>query len=320
MQDLREGATQLVAVVREFNVPIGYIDIMGFSAEGEIAVIECKLANNPEIKRKAIGQVLEYGAALWGMSYEEFDQKIQDRASKPLAELVQDEVDDPEWDEELFRSTIEENLKAGNFILVIVVDEINEAMTRIIRFINACGNPQFSFAALEMRRFQSDDIEILLPKVGGDYRPSAIRQPSSRRSWDKESIFEDAKEKLNSIAYQMLADLHEFCESHSHIGVGYGSGIENGSFSFYHVKHEIRASIFSVFTNGILQINFHYMTKIFSDEEIKEFKRVLAKISAFYDVVQSDKLLYSIRLGKEIGNIEDLNKFKENVLSLEERL
>jgi len=122
-RDMREGVSQLVAVVREYNVPIGFIDILGFTADGEIAVIECKLANNPDMKRKVIGQVLEYGAALWGMSYEDFDQKIQERTGKPLAELVQNEVEDPEWDEELFRSNIESNLEEGNFILVIVVDE-----------------------------------------------------------------------------------------------------------------------------------------------------------------------------------------------------
>jgi len=73
-QDMREGVGQLVTVVREVNIDIGFIDFLGFGAEGEIAVIECKLANNPEIKRKVIGRVLEYGAALWGMGYEEFDK------------------------------------------------------------------------------------------------------------------------------------------------------------------------------------------------------------------------------------------------------
>ena len=129
-----------------------------------------------------------------------------------MAELVQGEVEDPEWDEELFRSNFVENLKTGNYILVVVVDEINDAMTRIIRFLNACGSPNFSFAALEMRRFQSGNIEILLPKVDGDYRHPSQRASTIRRIWDKDSVLKDAREKLNPEAYTMLADLLTFTE------------------------------------------------------------------------------------------------------------
>ena len=318
-QDLREGSGQLEAVVREFGVDIGSIDILGFSAEGEIAVIECKLANNPEIKRKVIGQVLEYGAALWRMSYEEFDTKIQKKVGKPLADLVQDAVDNPEWDEELFRSNIEANLKEGNFILVIVVDEINDALTRIIRFLNACGSPNFSFAALEMRRFLSGDVEILLPKVDGDVRQASQRTSTSRRVWDKESLLQDAKEKLNPVAYDMLLELLAFSESHSD-EVRYGSGIENGSFTFVCEKGDTKASIFSVFSNSVLQTNFHYMAKVLSDEMVAKFKTKLAEIDSFSDVLASDKRLYAKKLGEEIKIVEDIEAFKDWVLSVKANL
>src|SRR5689334_11071612 len=70
VNEVREGAGTLIAAVREFPLDIGYIDLLGFTAEGDIAVIECKLAQNDEIKRKVIGQVFEYGAYLWDMDYE----------------------------------------------------------------------------------------------------------------------------------------------------------------------------------------------------------------------------------------------------------
>jgi len=316
-KDMREGASQLVAVVREYSVPIGSIDLLGFTAEGEIAVIECKLANNPEIKRKVIGQVLEYGASLWGMRYEEFDQRIQDKTGETLADLVHSEVDESEWDEELFRSNIEDNLEQGNFILVIVVDEINDQLTRIIRFLNACGDPKFSFAALEMRRFQTDDIDILLPKVGGDYRPATSRGTSERKRWDKTSLFEDAKEKLDSIAFHMLEDLFDFCVEHSHDGVKFGTGIEKGSFSYYIKKEDSQTSIFSVFSNGILQINFHYMAKLFNEQQIQEFRELLDQKTSFKDVMNQKKLLYPIKLGDEIEDIKEIEIFKQCVLSLD---
>jgi len=315
-REMREGVSQLVAVVREYSVPIGAIDILGFTAEGEIAVIECKLANNPDIKRKVIGQVLEYGAALWGMSYEEFDQKIQERAGKTLAELVQSEVDDPEWDEELFRSNIESNLEEGNFILVIVVDEINDQLTRIIRFLNACGNPRFSFAALEMRRFQSGNFELLVPKVGGDYRPSSMRGTSERRSWDKGSLFEDAKEKLEPDAFLLLENLYDFSEAHAPDGVGFGSGKANGSFTYYYARGNSRASIFSVYSNGDISINLRAMEKIFTPEEIEEFQMKLGKIPALHGIEESNKYWNTYKLGVDFVDPEEIKVFKECVLSL----
>jgi hypothetical protein len=254
------------------------------------------------------------------MTYEDFDQKIQDRAGKPLAELVQDEVDEPEWDEELFRSNIEENLKTGNFILVIVVDEINDALTRIIRFMNACGSPNFSFAALEMRRFQSGNVEILLPRVDGDYRPPSQRISGSRRTWNKEALLADAKERLSSEAYDLLHDLLTFTEKHAPGGIGYGSGKDKGSFTYYCVRGNKKASIFSVYSNGDFSINLGGMPKIFSAEEILEFKNQLANIPPLHDIIDSKKYWNTYKLGEDLTELQHLEMLKDCVLALNDLL
>src|SRR5512147_1952615 len=50
MEEVRQGAGTLVVAVREFPLDeVGLIDLVGFTAEGDIAVVECKLAGNPEI-------------------------------------------------------------------------------------------------------------------------------------------------------------------------------------------------------------------------------------------------------------------------------
>ena len=72
MDEMREDASFLVAAIREFGLSgSGQTDLIAFTAYGEIAVIEYKIATNAEIKRTVIGQVLEYGAYLWNMSYED---------------------------------------------------------------------------------------------------------------------------------------------------------------------------------------------------------------------------------------------------------
>src|SRR5713101_6145307 len=46
----------------------GNADLLGGTENGNIFIVECKLATNPEIRRKVIGQILEYAAYLWKMS------------------------------------------------------------------------------------------------------------------------------------------------------------------------------------------------------------------------------------------------------------
>ena len=319
-KDLREGAGDLIAVVREFPLPIGLVDLLAFSAYGDIAVIECKLADNPEIKRKVIGQVLEYGAALWGMKYEYLDIKIKERTGYNLADFVRNSLNDPDWDEESFRVHIEQNLKEGDFILVIVVDEINDNMTRIVRFLNACGNPNFSFAALEMRRFHSEETEILVPRVDGDFRQTSQNQNGVRFSWNRETVLEDAKSKLSPLGYSLFQELLRFIEEYSQAGVGYGTGKENGSITFYAVRDNVRTSIFSVFSKGNININFGYMLKIFSENEINEFKKSLSSLPPLKQVVTTDKYFYPVILDEDINTKDTLEQFKKVVLEFLKRV
>ena len=59
LAEVRSGIGPLVVAVREVSLPIGSIDLLAFSARGDVAIIECKLASNPEVKRKVIGQILD---------------------------------------------------------------------------------------------------------------------------------------------------------------------------------------------------------------------------------------------------------------------
>ena len=72
IDEIREGVSPLVFAVGEFGLPgSGNTDVLAFSADGDIAIVECKLAANSESRRKVIGQILEYASYLWGMGYQE---------------------------------------------------------------------------------------------------------------------------------------------------------------------------------------------------------------------------------------------------------
>ncbi|MFY9532141.1 MAG: hypothetical protein WAR24_24825, partial [Candidatus Acidiferrales bacterium] len=116
----------------------GSSDLIGVDNDGEIYLVECKLATNPEIRREVIGQILEYAYFLWEMSYEDFDRLFVKRKGKTLKELLTESVAEG-WEFEAFRKAATENLKTGKFHLIIAVDEMNEQLGEIIAFLGKRG-------------------------------------------------------------------------------------------------------------------------------------------------------------------------------------
>src|SRR5207302_5778340 len=108
----------------------GFTDLVGVDAQGGMLVVETKLARNGEIRRKVIGQVLEYAAYLWGMSFDDFDALFLNRENKSLLELLWQK--DATIDKDQVRQAVGENLASGKFQLIIAVDAINPELEKII--------------------------------------------------------------------------------------------------------------------------------------------------------------------------------------------
>lgn len=202
IDEIREDASPLVFAIGEFGLPgSGSTDVLAFSPEGDIAIAECKLATNPESKRKVIGQILEYAAYLWQMSYEELDSRIKRIKGRSLSELVGESVEG-EWDEENFREGIKQSLESGSFILVIAVDEVNDELKRIIRYINECSESAFSLHALEMNRFRDGRTEILVPHLYGISARLSVGG-ARRKKWTEEEFFRVLEENVESDVFEL---------------------------------------------------------------------------------------------------------------------
>lgn len=320
IEEIRGDAAPLVAAVREMGLPgSGNTDVMAFSASGDIVVVECKLAANQEIKRKVIAQVLEYGAYLWKMSYEELDSRITGRTGKSLADLVREAAEDPEWDEEGFRTTVEDRLQRGAFILVIAVDEMNDELSRTIRFINTCGNPEFSFTALEMNRYKKDEVEILVPHLfSGDAKPREERGGSPRKQWTEERFFQAIKESLQPEIHDLIRDIYQWTKSRAH-RMWFGIGASRGSYTFHYLIEGKTASVFSVYTNGILTLNYGYLSTAVSPETMQAFHADIRNIPSFGDIPAEFSKWPSIRIEAAFGGKRQyLEQFKNAVEKLGE--
>lgn len=165
-----------MAVARELPVSAGRIDLVGVDVEGELTLCECKLATNPWVRREVVGQLLEYASSLRGMSFADFTERFEARAGVPLAEAVS-KIAGEGFDGEAFESQVGENLRAGRFRLVIVVDQISEALRQTVVYLN--DHLDAAVLALELAYLRDGEVEMLLPEVYG--AESAERKKPSRR-------------------------------------------------------------------------------------------------------------------------------------------
>lgn len=154
-----------VIFTKEASLPgSGYTDLIGVADNGDILLVETKLAKNSEIRRKVIGQVLEYAAFLWGFSYSDFNQLFEDREGKTLADLLAMRKQD--LDRDALQQAVIKNLEDGRFHLLIAVDEMNDELEKIIAYVSSRGGG-LRLEALAIRVFTQGEIQVLVPQRYG---------------------------------------------------------------------------------------------------------------------------------------------------------
>lgn len=60
ISDIDEAFNPLVPICKELRTPVGPLDILMATPNGDIAIIETKLWRNPEARRKVVAQILDY--------------------------------------------------------------------------------------------------------------------------------------------------------------------------------------------------------------------------------------------------------------------
>ncbi len=310
IEEIREGASPLVFAIGEFGLPgSGNTDVLAFSADGDIAIIECKLAANPESRRKVIGQILEYASYLWGMSYREVDSQVERLKGKSLTELIEEAVAG-EWDRANFEEGITQSLANGSFTLIIVVDEINDELRRIIRYINECSKSIFSLHALEVHRFQAGGIQILVPQLHGLSVKPSVPKDEKRRKWTKEEFFETLQGNIEPDVIAIVEDLYEWAEDTAD-RVWLGTGVETGSFTFHYLKEGRTISVFTVYTNGKMTLNYGWLSSHVENDILQEFHRKITEIPTFRHIPADFSKWPPIRVADAFKGSEELDRFKQ---------
>lgn len=139
-----------------------------------------------------------------------------------------------------------------------VPPEVSEVLSRAMM---VSRHKRFAGAA-EMRTALSRASAASGAPPAGDFEPTVVDPPadqgpaSKRQQWDEYSFFEEAGKRLKPNDLESVQRLYDFSVGHAR--VSWGTGVTKGTFNakFDHINNR---SLYSVFTNGDLGLNFAWL-------------------------------------------------------------
>jgi len=306
-----------VIPLKETSLPgAGSSDVILIDSSGNIVIVECKLATNPEKKRTVIGQVLDYASSLATLSYDDIDTRVAREHHKPLHELMEERVPAEKWDEDQFRNDLSGTLASGSFKLVIAIDKMDPDLARILHYVSSQG--ELRIFGLELRYHKQDDVEVIIPHIANPIEIGAARSATSGQRWDADSYRAElgkiGDERVRAAASELLRFGQDKAESMS-----WGRSGIYGSFGYRVLAASKRISLFTSYTTEELYINLESLRGKASPESFDDFVARLAALKGFHGIEAHQKYP-GFKFQDTLANESTMAGFQEAVLALQASL
>lgn len=137
-------------------------DILFLDQDGVPTIVEVKKADNRELRRSVVGQVLDYAAGLRYGSVDRIRGELEARtgAADELAAFLD------ELDPEDFWARVIDNVADGRIRLIIAADEIPVDVQAVVEYLNEQLRSAELFA-LGVVQFVSKGNRVLVPRLAG---------------------------------------------------------------------------------------------------------------------------------------------------------
>ena len=248
-------------------------------------LVEVKRSTDTRIRREVIGQILDYAANsvnYWKIEeviyrYEEQCKETGKDSLFTIEEFLQGE-NTPE----AFWEQTKTNLKAGKIRLLIIADIIPKELQRIIEFLNGQMSPA-EILGVEIKQFIGQgNIKTLVPRViGKTTNADTAKGIGSGKglNWTEETFFTEFTNKRGQHETEIVRQILNWIIQQE-ISIWYGEGNKLGSivsiFTFKGIKHYL----FSILTNGTIEISFQWHKfKPPFDEEQKRLEFLTKELS-----------------------------------------
>lgn len=179
-------------VKREMGVPEAMnalgrwsIDHLFLDQDGIPTFVECKRAENTQVRREVVAQMLEYaanGLAYWSVEQlkkaAEATANARNTSSDALIRQLVPEGRDTAVEQ--FWANVELNLQAGRVRLVFVAERIPRELRRLVEFMNK-NFPMIDVLAVELRQFVAGGQTALVPSLIGMTEEARVRKETQQR-------------------------------------------------------------------------------------------------------------------------------------------
>jgi hypothetical protein len=226
-------------------------------------LVEVKRSTDTRIRREVVGQMLDYAAnavVYWPIekiqaSFESLCSTRQIDPDAVVSQLVEGSIGVEE-----FWQKVKTNLQAGRIRLLFVADEIPTELRRVVEFLNGQMDPAVVLA-LEVKQFVGQGMKTLVPRVLGQTEAARQKKNPERtevRQWDEESFFADLRRRHGEPAEAVARRILEWANTRG-LRTWWGQGKQDGSFYPGYDGRSGRHLLFSVWTNGSVEIQFQHM-------------------------------------------------------------
>lgn len=175
----------IVYTHRELNLPdAGFLDLFCIDEEGTPIAVEVKLGRNAESRRKVVAQAFDYAADLSELTIDELDDICDGSIEECLSGL---DIEENLW------KRCGTNLRAGQMKIVIAVDESNESLNRMVRYINEHSDLDVRLVAIS----KFSDGNILVPNiiVSGGGQEKVVKKAKASAA-DESGVYRENFEKV----------------------------------------------------------------------------------------------------------------------------
>jgi hypothetical protein len=259
------------------------LDHLFLDQEAVPTLVEVKKGSSSDIRRKVIGQMLDYAAnAVVYWPVEEVRAKFQNRCVKsgedPDEVLASFLGEDHDIDE--FWQRVKTNLQAGRIRLVFLADTIPPELRRIVEFLNEQMDPA-EVLAIEVKQFVGEGMKTLVPRVFGQTETARQKKSSGTKAgkqWD-EALFMSALEEHTSAAARRVAEELLRWITPQVTYVWWGTGSTEGGIVPTIQHGKIKYHVCRMATQGwfVFRFDWLYRKPPFNDESVRA--QLLAKIN-----------------------------------------
>jgi hypothetical protein len=233
---------------KEFPTEVGPIDVLLVSSQGRVALVETKLASNPELRRKVLAQVLDYLAHLPATLGDSMPDVPVDADGTPVADA----------------EDIREAVSEGDVLLIIASDEVDSRVAKLALIDIALYRPLSPASGHHMiiptlrNLVESEPRQVVRVIVQGENprarveveRVAPDETTTGRRKWDEKRFFESlasgaAPSSVRALAGHLRDLASQFPDS---VALDWGTG-RDGSM----VVKRNEAGLIEVFGAGNLR-------------------------------------------------------------------